>query len=98
MTRKLIITAGELAKVLNLAPRTIHAWARAGKIPRLKLSGKVIRFNLSEVEQSLSKRKSKSPKPKRPTILSGSLQWHNLKILHLFWFRRNRPLICAELA
>lgn len=51
-----LITCGELAKRLNLTPGTIRRWARAGIIPCLKLSSKVVRFDTDEVESALRQR------------------------------------------
>ena len=48
-----LVTAEELAKQLSLSPGTVRRWAQAGIIPRLRLSGKVIRFDPAEVEAAL---------------------------------------------
>ena len=55
-----LITADELGKRLNLSTDTIRKWARAGIIPCLKLSGKVVRFDSTEVEDALRKRAAQS--------------------------------------
>ena len=46
---KKIVTAEELAEQLSLKPKTIHDWARQGKIPSLRISPKVIRFEMEAV-------------------------------------------------
>ena len=51
---KKLITAEELAEQLRLKPKTIHDWARKRKIPSIKISPKVIRFDFDEVLQSLN--------------------------------------------
>jgi len=48
-----LITAEQLAERLSLRPDTIRRWTRAKIIPCLKLSGKVIRYDLIEVERAL---------------------------------------------
>lgn len=48
-----LITAEELATNLDLKPDTIKRWARTNIIPSLKLSGKVVRFDVNEVEAAL---------------------------------------------
>ena len=50
-----LLTTEQLADHLQLRPGTIRRWARSGRIPRVKLSGKVIRYNLSDVERALLK-------------------------------------------
>ncbi|MCE9590083.1 MAG: helix-turn-helix domain-containing protein [Planctomycetes bacterium] len=49
-----LLTAPELAKRLRVSPDTVRAWARRGSIPTLRLSPKVIRYNLDAVLKALS--------------------------------------------
>jgi excisionase family DNA binding protein len=51
-----LLTAEQLASELGLRPGTIKRWARAGIIPSLRLSGKVIRFDPDAVGQVLRDR------------------------------------------
>ncbi len=44
-----LLTADELAERLRVRPATIRLWAREGRIPRIRISGKVIRFDVSAV-------------------------------------------------
>lgn len=44
-----IITLEECAKRLSVTPRFLAECARAGKIPRIKITAKVIRFNWGHV-------------------------------------------------
>lgn len=44
MSNKLV-TAEEIAQELNVSPSTITEWGRQGKIPRVKISPKVIRYD-----------------------------------------------------
>jgi len=48
-----LLTAKQMASELGLRAGTIKQWARSGKIPSLRLSGKVIRFDREAVEQAL---------------------------------------------
>lgn len=44
-----LLTADELAERLRVRPATIRLWAREGRIPRIRITGKVIRFDVSAV-------------------------------------------------
>jgi predicted site-specific integrase-resolvase len=44
-----LLTAKQLAERLHIRPRTVQAWARMGRIPTVKLSAKVIRFDWPDV-------------------------------------------------
>ena len=50
-----LLTAAELAQVLNVPVVTVWKWARAGQVPCVRLPGGrcFIRFDLSEVERAL---------------------------------------------
>jgi excisionase family DNA binding protein len=52
-TEKTLVTAVELARELSLRPKTIMDLARAGKIPRIKLSGRIVRFDREAVITAL---------------------------------------------
>jgi excisionase family DNA binding protein len=59
-----LLTVEELAQRLRLRPSTIRRWAQENIIPALRLSGKVIRFDLDEVLTALrSKSSNKEPQP-----------------------------------
>ncbi len=51
-----LLTAGELAERLRIKPSTVSVWARAGRIPSIKLSRKVIRFDVVAVIDALTNR------------------------------------------
>lgn len=42
---KQLVTAEEIAQELNVSPSTITEWGRQGKIPRVKISPKIIRYD-----------------------------------------------------
>ena len=63
---KKIVTAAELAEQLSLKAKTIRDWARQGKIPALRMSPKVIRFDPDEVIRALK------PGPTKSTVLGAS--------------------------
>ena len=55
MSEKKLETAEELAERLHLKPNTIWKWSRQGKIPSVRISPKVIRFDPVAVMVSLEK-------------------------------------------
>jgi excisionase family DNA binding protein len=44
-----LLTAEQLADRLHIRPRTVQVWARQGRIPTVRLSAKVVRFNWAAV-------------------------------------------------
>lgn len=53
-----LLTADELAERLRLQPRTIREWARRGLIPTIRLSPKVVRYELAAVVEAMTTRQS----------------------------------------
>lgn len=53
MSRKLV-TAEEMAQELNVSPSTIAEWGRQGKIPRVRVSPKIIRYDKDATLSALS--------------------------------------------
>jgi excisionase family DNA binding protein len=51
--RKELMTAEEVAGLLKVTKRTILKWARAGRIERVKISGRVVLFTAQAVEKFL---------------------------------------------
>src|SRR5262249_26322497 len=47
------LTAHQLADVLQVSEPTMTRLARAGRIPAIELTGRLIRFNLRDVQKSL---------------------------------------------
>ncbi len=50
-----LLTATELAERLRVKPSTVLDWQRAGRIPAIRLSHKILRFNLGEVVAALKR-------------------------------------------
>jgi excisionase family DNA binding protein len=48
-----LLTALQLAERLHVRERTVQAWARKGRIPTVRLSSKVIRFDWQSVLAAL---------------------------------------------
>ena len=51
-----LLTADELAERLRVKPGTVRSWSRLGLIPTVRLSSKVIRFELAAVVAALTAR------------------------------------------
>ena len=47
------LTARQLAEVLQISESTVHRLRRAGRIPAILLTDKLIRFNLRDVQKAL---------------------------------------------
>ena len=50
------LTARQLAEALQISEATVHRLRRAGRIPALLLTDKLIRFNLRDVTRALKSR------------------------------------------
>lgn len=44
-----LLTAAELAARIRVRPDTIKAWSRRGRIPAIRITPKIIRFDLDAV-------------------------------------------------
>jgi hypothetical protein len=55
-----LVTAGELARHLNLPESWVRTEERLGRIPSVRL-GKYVRFRLSEVERTLAQKPRRRP-------------------------------------
>jgi DNA-binding transcriptional MerR regulator len=51
-----LLTADELAGRLQVRPSTIRQWARRGLIPTVRISPKVVRYDLASVVVAVTKR------------------------------------------
>jgi excisionase family DNA binding protein len=50
------LTAKELATHVRLKPRTLLRWARLGIIPAIRVTPRVVRFDLAAVQQAIAER------------------------------------------
>jgi excisionase family DNA binding protein len=57
------LTAGQLAKFLQISEASVHRLRRQGRIPAVMLSPRLIRFNLREVRAALAEQEE-PPKPR----------------------------------
>lgn len=48
-----LLTAAQLAERLKVRPSTVREWAKTGRIPEIRISAKVRRFDLVEVDAAL---------------------------------------------
>jgi excisionase family DNA binding protein len=55
------LTAQQLADFLQVSESTIHRLRRAGRIPAVELTGRLIRFNLRDVQKALKAMQSARP-------------------------------------
>lgn len=77
MERKELMTADEAAAYLNITKRTVLKWARAGRIERVKISAKVVRFTAEAIDNFLKNQtveiqsKTTQRKPSRQRTSDG---------------------------
>src|SRR5437764_3798250 len=55
------LTAQQLAEILQVSESTIHRLRRAGRIPAVELTGRLIRFNLRDVQKALKAMQAARP-------------------------------------
>lgn len=48
-----LVSPIELGDMLGVKVQTIRRWAKAGDIPSLRLCGRLLRFDIDEVEKAL---------------------------------------------
>lgn len=54
-----LLTAEQLADRLRVKPGTVKRWHREGRIPAIRLTPKVLRFDLEEVVSMLTQRQQR---------------------------------------
>ena len=57
-----LLTVDELAERLAVSPRTVIQWAKAGRIPEVRLSRRVRRFEYGEVVRAAKDGRGKNRK------------------------------------
>ena len=58
-----LLTAAEMAARIRVRPTTLQEWAREGKIPSIRITPKVIRFDAEAVIHTLSEQRPERAKP-----------------------------------
>jgi excisionase family DNA binding protein len=61
------LTAKQLAQILQISESTIHKLRRAGKIPAVMLTDRLIRFNLKDVKHALRPTQTNNHHQHEPT-------------------------------
>ncbi len=51
-----LVNAVELAAALRVRPSTVRRWTREGRLPVIRISGTVLRYDPAEVECALRER------------------------------------------
>ena len=69
-TREEFLTARQLAAVLQVSESTVHRLAREGRIPSVRLTPRLVRFNLKAVFRALDGAAKPKP-PSRPADKDG---------------------------
>lgn len=57
--RKELLTTNLLAERLHISPRSVQQWAKDGRIPSVRLSVKLLRFEWQAVLDALVKKEGK---------------------------------------
>ncbi len=52
---KRLITQKEAAEMLGISPKTLWLWTNNGLIPFIKLPGTRIKYDISDIEQTIQK-------------------------------------------
>ena len=74
-TREEFLTARQLASVLQVSESTVHRLAREGRIPSVRLTPRLVRFNLKAVLRALdgaARSSRRQPEPEDALQLSLS--------------------------
>ena len=76
------LTAQQLADVLQVSESTVHRLRRAGRIPAIELTGRLIRFNLRDVQKALKAMQASRPhddgEPHRDDEPTAQLSFNDL--------------------
>jgi excisionase family DNA binding protein len=73
------LTARQLAEVLQVSEATIHRLRRAGRIPAVLLTDRLIRFNLRDVQKALRPQAAQTSEAEREQQPSPQLSFEDLR-------------------
>lgn len=51
-----LLTVNDVCKIFNIEKTTLYAWIAKKRIPVIKISGRMVRFKMSEIERWLSEK------------------------------------------
>ena len=74
-----LMTSGEVAALCGIHPETARRWARQGRLPFLKIGGE-IRFDRSEIEGFIERRKARLLFDCPPPLLLGLAEFDRLHL------------------
>jgi len=73
------LTARQLAEVLQVSEATVHRLRRAGRIPAVLLTDRLIRFNLRDVQKALRPQVSAQASEAEPETPSPQLSFEDVR-------------------
>ncbi len=62
----LLLTPSEVARLLRVTPRTVQRWSNDGKLERVRLGRRVVRYTAGSVERLISPSETASPEATTP--------------------------------
>ena len=62
---KRLYTASQTAEYLGLKEQTVRQWASMGKLPKVKLGGKALRFDKDDLDRLIASDKSPARYPEK---------------------------------
>lgn len=77
-TRDEFVTARQLAAFLQVSESTVRRLAREGRIPSVRLTPRLVRFNLKAVCRALDGAAARQPKPAEPKPADAQLSFEEL--------------------
>lgn len=72
------LTARQLAEVLQISESTLMRLARAGRIPSIRLTPRLIRFRLASVRSTLEKENKVRPPEDEPEVNPAQMTFDDL--------------------
>ena len=68
---KQLMTVPQLAGFLQVSNETIYRWSSEGRIPRIKLGGNMVRFDLDKVLKWLATMEQRGRRTRRVELEAG---------------------------